>query len=39
MTYYTDLGFCFVSRIHGSFQAQAIFQAHDIKPFPVFLEI
>jgi len=30
--------FRFVSRIHGPVQAQATFQAHDIKPFPVFLE-
>ena len=29
----------FVSRIHGPVQAQATFQAHDIKPFSVFLEI
>ena len=28
----------FVSRIHGPVQAQATSQAHDIKPFPVFLE-
>ena len=28
----------FVSRIHGPVQAQVIFQVHDIKPIPVYLE-